>query len=92
MRISCHEGRTDDEGLAGGKHYQKTTIPVFELVLQNFAIPSYFPYIRFYCYILSLLSSGWFVITVCGSVSVRELVKWLEYFVNWCRVDVSNDK
>ena len=79
MRISCHEGLTDDEGLAGGKHYQKTTIPVFKLVPQNFAIPSYFPYIIFYCYIISLLFPGWFDIAVCGPVSVRELVKWLEY-------------
>ena len=31
-------------GLAGGKHYQKITIPVFR-VLQNFAISGYFPYI-----------------------------------------------
>ena len=43
-------------------------------------------YILFYCYSLSLLSFGWFVIAVCGSVSVWELVKWLEYFVNWFRV------
>ena len=62
-------------GLAGGKHYQKITIPVFKVVLQNFAIPCYFPYILFYGYIPSLLSSGWFVIVVCGSVSIRELVK-----------------
>ena len=31
-------------GLAGEKHYQKITIPIFRLVLQNFAIPGYFPY------------------------------------------------
>ena len=41
--------------LAGGKLYQKITVPVFRLVLQNFAIPGYFPYILFYCYIISLL-------------------------------------
>ena len=34
--------------LAGRKHNQKITIPVFRLVLQNFAIPGYFPYILFY--------------------------------------------
>ena len=62
-------------GLAGEKHYQKITIPIFRLVLQNFAIPGYFPYILFYCYLFFLLSSGWFVIAVCGSISVRELVK-----------------
>ena len=61
--------------LAGGKHYQKITIPVFRAVFQNFSIPGYFPYILFYRYILSLISSDWFVIAVCGSVSVRELVK-----------------
>ena len=53
---------------------RKITIPIFRLVLQNFAIPGYFPYILFYCYLFSLPSSGWFVIAVCGSVSVRELV------------------
>ena len=37
--------------LAGGKHYQKITIPILRLVLQNFAIPGYFPYILFYCYL-----------------------------------------
>ena len=62
-------------GLAGEKHYQKITIPIFRLVLQNFAIPGYFPYILFCCYLFSLLSSGWFVIAVCGSISVREIVK-----------------
>ena len=62
-------------GFAGGKHYQKITIPIFRLVLQNFAIPGYFPYILFYRYPFSLLSSGWFVIAVCGSISFREVVK-----------------
>ena len=65
-------------GLTGGKHYQKITIPIFRLVLQNFAIPGYFPYILFYSYLFSLLSSGWSVIAVCSSISVRELVKCLE--------------
>ena len=62
-------------GLVGEKHYQKIAIPVFRHVLQNSAIPGYFPYLLFYCYILSLLSAGWLVIAVCGCVSVRELVK-----------------
>ena len=62
-------------GLAEGKHYQKITFPIFRLVIQNFAVPGYFPLILFYCYIISLFSSGWFVIAVCGSVSVMELVK-----------------
>ena len=34
-------------GFAGGKHCQKITIPIFRLVLQNFAIPGCFPYIFF---------------------------------------------
>ena len=60
------------------KHYQKISIPIFRDVLQNFAIPGYFPHILFYCYLFSLLSSGWFVIAVCGSISVRELVNYSE--------------
>ena len=56
-------------------HHQKITTPVFRVVLQNCSIPGYFPYIIFYRCSLSLLSSGWFVIVVCGPVSVRELVK-----------------
>ena len=62
-------------GFGGGKHYQKITVPVFRLFFQNFAIPGYFPDILFYSYILSFLSSGWFVIAVCGFVSVKELGK-----------------
>ena len=62
-------------GLTGGKYYHKITIPVFRVVLQNFAISCYFPYILFYSCILSLLSYGWFVIAECGSVSVRAQVK-----------------
>ena len=60
-------------GFAGGKHNKKITIPIFRLVLRNFAIPGYFPYtcILFYSCLFSLLSSGWFVIAVCGSISVQ---------------------
>ena len=58
-------------GFAGGKHYQKITIPIFRLGLQNFAIPGCFPYILFYRNPFSLLSSGWFVVAVCGSISVQ---------------------
>ena len=57
-------------GFAGGKHHQKIIIPIFRLIFQNFAIPGCFPHIIFYCYIFSLLSSGWFVIAVCYSISV----------------------
>ena len=59
-------------GFAGGKHYEKITIPIFRLVLQNFAILGCFPYIIFYPFFLfSILSSGWFVIAVCGFISVQ---------------------
>ena len=59
-------------GFAWGKRYQKITIPIFRSV-QNFAIPGYFPFpnILFYRYLFSLTSSGWFVIAVCGSISVQ---------------------
>ena len=49
------------------------TIPIFRLVLQNFAIPGCFPYILIYHYLFSLLSSGLFVFAVCGSISVQWL-------------------
>ena len=77
-------------GLAEGNHYPKITIAVFRLVLQNFAPPGCVPCILFCCYLLSLLSSGWFVIAVCGSISVWELTKWLVWYVNQCRAAVSN--
>ena len=31
-------------GFAEEKHYQKIIIPIFRLVLQNFAVPGRFPY------------------------------------------------
>ena len=58
-------------GFAGRTHHQKITITIFRFVLQNLAIQNYLPYILFYRYLVSLLSSGWFVIAVCGSISVR---------------------
>ena len=61
--------------IAERKHYQKSTILIFRLALQNFAIPGCFPYILFYRYLFSSLSSCWFVIAACGYISVRELVK-----------------
>ena len=48
--------RNTSLGFAGGKHCQKIIIPIFRLVLQNFAIPGCFPYILFYRYPFSLLS------------------------------------
>ena len=58
-------------GLAGGKHYQKITIPIFSLVLQNFAIPGYFSYILFCRHLFSLLFSGWVVSAACDFISVQ---------------------
>ena len=58
-------------GLAGGKHNQKITVPVFRLVLQNFALPGCFPCILFYSYLFSLISSGRFVIVLSGFISVQ---------------------
>ena len=72
-------------GLTGGKHYQKITIPIFWLILYIF--PGCFSYVLFSHYLFSLLSSGWFVIAVCVSVSVR-----VRAIVNWCRVAVFSDK
>ena len=63
-------------GLAGGKHCHEITIPVFWLVLQNFAILGYFPCILSYHNLFSLLPAGLFVIAVCGSISVRKVVKY----------------
>ena len=60
-------------GLAGGKHYQKITmlsLDFFKILLFQAAFHI------FYCYLFSLLPSVWFVIAVCGSISVRELVKY----------------
>ena len=74
------------------KHDQKITIPIFRLVLQNFAIPSCFPCILFYRYLSSLLSSGWFVIAICGSISVQGTSKVFRIIVNWRSVAISNEK
>ena len=44
-------------GLTGGKYYQKITIPIFRLILQNFAFPDGFLIFFFYSYLFSLISS-----------------------------------
>ena len=62
-------------GLTGRKHYQKITIPIFRLIHQNFAFPGCFFCILLCHYLFSLLSSGWFVIAVCGSFSIRKLIE-----------------
>ena len=66
--FGCHDSSV---ALAGGKHFQKTTIPILRLVPQICPISSHFPYLLSYHYLFSLLSSCWFVVTVCGSISVR---------------------
>ena len=59
-------------GFAGGKRYHKITISVFRLDLLLFQVA----FLKFYSIAIfsPYFSSGWFVIAVCGSVSVRELV------------------
>ena len=49
--------------------HRKYSVPIFGFVLQNFA--DGFPYILCFSYHFVLLSSGWFVIVVCGSTSVQ---------------------
>ena len=66
-------------GLVGRKHYQKITIPVFRIVLQNFCYSRVLSLYSFPSLSFSLLSSGWFVIEVCGFISVRELVRSESY-------------
>ena len=53
----------------------KITIIIFRFILQNIAFPGCFSSVLFYRYLFILLYSDWFVIAVCGSISVRELVK-----------------
>ena len=82
---------SSSSGLTGVNITRKYLSLSLDLFFKLFAIPGYFPCILFYHYLFSLLSSGLFVIAVCGSISVRELVKF-SVIVNWCRVAVSNDK
>ena len=49
-------------GFAGGKHYQKITIPIFRPVLQNFSRLLSFYTFCYPCY-FSCLSSDWVVLT-----------------------------
>ena len=46
-------------------------ITIFRRILQNFAFADYFSYIRFYRYLFSLFSSGWFVITPPASTKLK---------------------
>ena len=66
-------------GLAGGKHYQKNAIPIFRLVLQNFAIPGCFPSILFCHYpFLPLSPPGWRGIVVTVRAAGRAAAKLAE--------------
>ena len=78
-------------GLVGGKYYQKITLSIFRLVLQNFALPGCFPDIIFQCYLFSLLSSGWVVIGVCNYFIPRTHLIIRE-IVNWCEIAISSYK
>ena len=71
-------------GFAIGKHYQKITIPIFRLVLQNFTIPGCFLYIISCCYLFSLLSFGWSllwsvdcVLSIWGKIRIPMCRLWL---------------
>ena len=78
-------------GFAAGKHYQKITIPIFRLVLQNFAIPGCFSYILSvvifspYFLLVGLLLRLWLYFCQ-GTGYIFRII------VNWCRVAISNDK
>ena len=61
-------------GLTEGKHYQKITVPILRLVLQNFALPGCFPYNLFYCTLFSLLSPG-LLLHYVALFQSRELVR-----------------
>ena len=78
-------------GPAERKLYLKITIPIFE-VLQNFALPSCFPYTLFYRDIFSLFSS-WVVITALDLFQSRvTFSSSSRYIADWLRVTISNDK
>ena len=75
-------------GLTGGKYYQKITIPIFRLILQNFA----FPAILFCCNVFSLLSSGWLVaaelVRLSGLLFVFVFYLFFLQFIVACRLCV----
>ena len=75
----------------GGKHYQKITIPIFRLVLQNLLFQ-----VTFLIFFSTALFSPYFL-QVClllqyvGLLQPRNYLS-LRAIVNWCRVAVSKDK
>ena len=71
-------------GFAGGKHYKEFTVPIFRLVLQNFA----------FCRLLSsytLRNNCHFSLWVVIAVSVSMLVQGTKYFANRCKAAIFND-
>ena len=63
-------------GFAGGKHYQKFTIPIFRLI-QNFAIPGFLIFFSITIFSLYFLLVGLLLQSVALFQS-RELVKYVE--------------
>ena len=59
------------------KYHQEITIPIFGLVLKNFAIPGCFPYILFYCYIFPHFLLVSLLLQSVALFQSRELVKYL---------------
>ena len=73
-------------GLAGGKHYQKITNPIFRLILQNFAIPGYFPYILFYCPACrtSLIATRFWVVVICSIIKCLTVLEFSFILFDLC--------
>ena len=78
-------------GFAGGKCYQKITIPIFRLVLQNFVSQVtfliFFSIAIFYPYFLQVGLLLQYVAPFQSGTS-----KIFRIIVSWCRVAISNEK
>ena len=63
-------------GLTGGKYYQKITISIFRLILQNFAFPGCFSYIYYFesFLLLSFLLTFFRLVCYCRIMSM-----WLDF-------------
>ena len=60
-------------GLAWEKHYLKITIPIYRLVLQNFANPGYFPFLSVAFFLLTFF---WLLLLQYVTISVQG-ISWL---------------
>ena len=78
-------------GLTGEKCYQKTDIPFFKLILQNFVFSWVFFLILFSIAVFSPYFVQVGLLLQC--VALFQSGNWLslKVIVNWCRVAVSND-